>query len=282
MNVYLIADSFLEDFVGGQALNDEVLYEELNKLTPTKKVRCADLDENTLFEDGAFFIVSNFMTLPQQAREILKDRGNYIIVEHDYKFVRNRNPAQYPDFVVPADQFVSVDFYEGAKAIICQSAFHKGIFDKNLNMGDKTINLSGNLWSEFHLDLMRVLSKREKKDSTTLIYSPYYLKGNHLATQECLQKGWGYEYISNWQDYTSFLIELSKNKRFVFFPLTPETLSRTAIEAKMMNIEFVSNDFIGAAREAWFNLNGPDLVDIMVAKKAEITTIILDYANHDL
>lgn len=276
--IYLISDSFVDDFIGGAALNDEVLFEELNKIDNVEcsKIRSDKISMNELSFSGAFYIISNFLNLPIQAREFIINELNYIILEHDYKFCANRNPAAYKNFLVPSEDVINFDFYKKASNIICQSSFHKDIFDKNLNMADKTISLGGNLWSDYQFDLMRVLSKRSKKDLTTLIQSPYIQKGNHLATEVCLRNMWKYEYISDWDDYISFLIELSKNKRFVFCPITPETLSRTACEAKMMNVEFVSNNLIGAENEPWFKYNGVELIDKLVEKRSEIVNIMLD------
>ena len=61
--------------------------------------------------------------------------------------------------------------------------------------------------------------------------------------------------------HEKFLQQMSKNKSFVFLPKTPETLSRVAVEARMMNLSLVTNDNLGATSEEWFNLKGEELID---------------------
>jgi len=62
---------------------------------------------------------------------------------------------------------------------------------------------------------------------------------------------------------------------FVFFPKTPETLSRIIVESRMMGMKVITNQLPGAVKEEWFKLKGKALVDIMRAKRQEIPNIVL-------
>ena len=62
-------------------------------------------------------------------------------------------------------------------------------------------------------------------------------------------------------------------------PKTPETLSRVAVEARMMNVSVITNNRVGAAKEKWFKLKGSELIDEMIEKRKDITEIVLGKLN---
>ena len=66
------------------------------------------------------------------------------------------------------------------------------------------------------------------------------------------------------------------NKKFVFFPKTPETLSRVAVEARMMNMSVVLNDKIGASHEPWFKLKGVELINEVRNMKERIINVVIE------
>ena len=76
-------------------------------------------------------------------------------------------------------------------------------------------------------------------------------------------------------DYETFLKQLSKNEALVFFPQTPETLSRVVVESRMMGMKVITNRLVGATQESWFNLKGKDLIDLMRRKREEIPNKVL-------
>ena len=60
----------------------------------------------------------------------------------------------------------------------------------------------------------------------------------------------------------------------VFFPKTPETLSRIIVEARMMGMMVITNNLVGASKEEWFKLRGEDLIEVMTQKRRDIPNII--------
>ena len=68
--------------------------------------------------------------------------------------------------------------------------------------------------------------------------------------------------------------KLSLYSKLVFFPSTPETFSRNFIEAKMMGLEIVSNDLIGASHESWYAKEGEELTNIMREKKKDLVNML--------
>jgi len=53
----------------------------------------------------------------------------------------------------------------------------------------------------------------------------------------------------------------------VFFPYTPETCGRVALEAKMMGLEVKSNNLLGCSYEEWYDLKSNDLINYMREKR---------------
>ena len=242
------------------------------------KVKSRNLDpaaiQNELVD---FYIISNFLELSYQSYTFLTERANYIIYEHDHKYVRNRNPAQYENFEVPESELVNQKFYQNAKAILCQSDFHANIVRKNLGL-DTIKSLGGNLWSSDSLELMSSLAKQEKLDMCAIMQSDNWHKNTIGAVRYCKVKNLSHALIPP-SDYHDFLSQLGTYKRLVFFPQTPETLSRIAVEARMMGMAVVTNQNVGATKEPWFHLKGEELIEAMRNKREEIPQIVRDIIN---
>ena len=76
-------------------------------------------------------------------------------------------------------------------------------------------------------------------------------------------------------NYYSFLKKLGVNKKFIFLPKTPETLSRICVEARMMNMSVIVNGLVGASKEEWYALKGEELIDYMIQKREKIVETII-------
>jgi hypothetical protein len=125
---------------------------------------------------------------------------------------------------------------------------------------------------------MRILSKKQKKDCFSVMNSLIDHKNTREACFYCEKKGYKYELISS-GDYQEFLGLLSSNKKFIFLPKTPETLSRVVVEARMMNIKVITNKRVGASYEDWFKLKGEKLIDYMLNKRQETTDKVIEVIN---
>jgi hypothetical protein len=200
-----------------------------------------------------------------------------MIYEHDHKYLKNRDPAIFKDYIAPKTMIINQEFYKKAKVVFCQSSFHESIIKKNLNL-DNLHNVSGNLWSTGSLKTMRILSKKQKKDCFSVMNSLIDHKNTREACFYCEKKGYKYELISS-GDYQEFLGLLSSNKKFIFLPKTPETLSRVVVEARMMNIKVITNKRVGASYEDWFKLKGEKLIDYMLNKRQETTDKVIEVIN---
>ena len=273
--IFFIADFFTDQVQGGGELNNEIIIDILRKKYDVEKINCHLMTmENIVENKGLFFIISNFINLSEEKKDYIKNNCRYAIYEHDHKYIKTRNPADYEDFLAPKEEIINYDFYKNAKAILCQSKFHSDIVRKNLNL-DNIVNLGGNAWHDKDLEKMEEFSKREKLDKYSIMDSRIGHKNTKGSISYCMSKGHEYELIPSLK-YHFFLDRISKNEKFVFFPLSPETLSRVVVEARMMNMKVTTSKNVGAISEDWFKLKGLELIDFMRNKKIEISKKIED------
>ena len=271
--IYL-SDLLLQDIVGGGELSDHELCHQIELLGhDVDKIRCKDFKLTNINTDS-FYIISNFVSLDSHVLNILQNNCNYIIYEHDHKYIKSRNPALYINYEAPEYEKINLEFYKKAKMVFCQSSFHKNIISTNIDI-DNLFNVSGNLWSDDSLEIMRVLSKKEKNDCYSILDSRIGHKNTRETVYYCEAKKLPYRLVAS-PDYQEFLSLLSDNDKFIFLPKTPETLSRVVVEARMMNIKTVTNKRVGASHETWFNLKGEELIDLMYEKKSKITKKVLE------
>jgi len=268
-----IADFFANQVLGGGEINNEELISILKKSGhEVKPINSRFLSPSFLEgHSDCNFIIANFVQLSEESKKALLKK-KYIIYEHDHKYLIDRNPALYDNFQAPKEAIVNYDFYKSARAILCQSNFHKSIVEKNLNLGN-IVSLGGNLWSEESLRLMEGISRGEKKKSCSIMNSNIGHKNTSEAIRFCQAKNLDYELVED-KNYHNFLRKLGSNEKFVFFPKTPETLSRVVVEARMMGCSTITNNLIGATKEPWFNLKGPALIEIIRKKRKEIPQIV--------
>ena len=272
--IILISDSFIDDFVGGAALNDEEIYSLLSERFDVQKIKSRYLYEGFILENlDSFFIISNFFGVNPAIRNLIQNKCKYILYCHDYKFVAHTNPAVYTDFKIPPNDLINVSFHTHAHRIICQTRFQKEIYDLNLKSPDKTTSFSGNLWSEEHLKNLGSLEKVKKNNKYAIIDSKYPQKGVKESVQYCEENKLEYDIIGD-PDYSKFLEILSLYSTLVFHPSTPETCCRVILEAKMMGLSIITNKLIGSSYEKWYRLNGKELRDYMVNKRETFADFI--------
>tara|TARA_R110000803_G_scaffold194716_1_gene257859 strand:- start:557 stop:1414 length:858 start_codon:yes stop_codon:yes gene_type:complete len=270
-----IADFFANQVLGGGEINNEELIFILNKSgCEVKTINSGFVSPDFLEEHKSYnFIIANFVQLSEESKKALL-KNKYIIYEHDHKYLIDRNPALFNDFLAPKEAIVNYELYSSAKAILCQSSFHKSIVERNLNLKN-IISLGGNLWSEESLHLMEEISKNDKKESCSIMKSNIGHKNTSEAIRFCQAKNLDYELIED-KSYHNFLRKLGSNEKFVFFPKTPETLSRVVVEARMMGCSTITNNLIGATKEPWFEQKGSDLIKIIRKKREEIPQVVVE------
>jgi hypothetical protein len=273
MKFVFIADFFADEILGGGEINNEELAKLLRKRGHSViEKKSSSVVAETIGEDwDCCYIVGNFVHLLEEVKEALQ-QTRYIIYEHDHKYLRQRNPALYANYVAPDSEIINKEFYRNALAVFCQSNLHSQIVQKNLHL-DNIKSLGGNLWSEETLKYIEELSSQEKEDTFSVMYSPIAHKNTSGAERYCQSMDAQYKLISS-NNYHDFLKQISENNKFAFFPKTPETLSRVVVEARMLGVEVHTNSRVGASSEEWFSLKGGELVNKMREKREAIVDAV--------
>lgn len=275
--IIFVADFFVNEVPGGGELNNQELIEILrNRDVHVLEIKSGRLTPEFISECSkkVKFIVANFVMLSEESKTMLENDREYIIYEHDHKYVKSRNPANYDNFIAPESEIINFNFYKNAKAVLCQSQFHADIVESNLKL-DNIVSLGGNLWSEDSLETMLSMSKVDKKPTCAIMSSTNWHKNTADAIKLCKATQWDYDIISPC-DYIEFLLRLGESEKFVFLPKTPETLSRIAVEARMMGLSVITNNMVGATKEEWFRLKGEELIDVFKRKRVEIPDLVVE------
>ena len=279
-DIVYVADSMYPKFIGGGELNDFELCEILRNNFNLTKINSPHVTIDFLSKNkNSFFILSNFLLLNTGCYDFILNNLKYVIYEHDHKYVKRRNPAEYENYKAPKTEIVNLQLYKKAIAILCQSSFHKNIVEKNIDL-QNIINLSGNLWSLSTLEVLKKNSQKSKHDVVSIIESNNWHKNTSDAISYCKIKKLNYQLIRS-SPYEKFLNNLSNNNKLVFFPKTPETLSRICVEARMMGMSVITNRNVGASYEDWFSLKGGDMIDFMKNKRIEISQTIKDLISEE-
>jgi hypothetical protein len=278
MEIIFVADFFANQILGGGELNNEELINLLiSDGHQVRKIKSSIVTTNFIEENkNSRFIIANFVGLTKECIAALYDK-KYVIYEHDHKYLKNRNPGIFKDFLAPPEALVNKEFYKKAKTVFCQTQFHLDIIKKNIEL-DNLVNLGGNLWSETSLDFMAKCATMPKAETYAIMDSPIEHKNTREAIMYCQHKKYDYKLIKS-DSYTEFLKLMGSNKTLVFFPKTPETLSRVVVEARMMGMGVIVNKMIGATREEWYKQKGKELIDTMRKKRAEIKDLVVREAS---
>lgn len=258
---------------GAESNNNEII-----KILNSSGIKCDFISTHDFnnkigfIEDYDLYIVSNFYFISDAAKNFLYTK-KYIITEHDYKFVRERNPCFYENMTIPPEMVMHFDFYKNAQIVILQSAFQKQVFEKSIKL-DNLFNFSGNLWAEETLDLIQSLSKTPKNGKAAILgEDDYGIKGRDVSIDFCKKVHLKYELLPK-TDHHTFLNNLSRYSTYVFFPRSPETLSRVCIEARLMGLSVVTTDYTAAVHENFFDYESNKMIEYIKSKPNQILEII--------
>lgn len=278
-NIIAISDFFVDELLGGAELHDDVVFSflESKKALLTKKKSDQITVEYLKNNQNSIFFISNFSNLSFESLLFLMKKCEYIIYEHDYKFLKGRNPIFFKNFKAPKAEIINLNFYKNAKKIICLSELQKNIFQENLNLNNiVTINCS--MWNNEDFELMFEYSETEKKNGVyAIINSDNPIKKTRSAVEFCQKNDLKYELIKS-KNYRKFLQMLSQYEGLVFMTGHPEPTPRVAIESKCLGLKFISQKkLIGVAHENYFHLNGKELIEKVKNLRDENLIKIFDW-----
>ena len=251
-------------FVGGAELNDFSLIGRFwDKGITVKEILCDDLTIEFLKTNKDLnFIVANFATLKPKIVDYITNNLNYIIYEHDHKYLKTRNPIFYKDFIAPPSDIVNYEFYENAKSVVCLTDLAIDVFKKNTGL-ENISKMGSSVWKDEDLDYILSLSTNDKNNKFAIMDSTNPIKRTDDCIEYCQKNNIEYALIKD-KNHREFLEKLSHYKGIVFMTGHLETCSRLLVEAKMMNCKVITQKkLIGAASEDWFSMSGEGLVEKM-------------------
>ena len=219
-------------------------------------------------------IIGNFVLLTKAVKTALEG-VDYLIYEHDHKYLITRDPSKYSNFIAPETDIVDRPFYENAKLVVCLSKIQEKCIRENLKI-ENVVNIGTSLWTDEKLAFIYDLSFKEKTKDICIVDSINPTKGTHAAINFCIKNKWEFDLISS-SDERKFLNSLSSYKTLVFIPTVLESLCRLVVEAKMMNCKvYTKTHLLGAASEDWFSLSGEDLIEEIRKKQRVALKIFME------
>ena len=278
--IVFISDFFEHQVQGGAEICDGVLIETLKEMgCKIATFNCTNFGIKHLelyLNNGYNFIISNFMMLHEHVKRRLEAVGHrYVIMEHDHKYVTNKNPAQFKDFVVPKQNLMNVSFYKAAKRVLCQTSKHQEVLQKNLEISNVE-SLGFSLWSDAQLEFLRNVDTT-KNGKAFIMKDPNPIKGLHKAEEYCKKNNIEYDLVDK-LPYEQFIETLAKYEKFVFFPTSLESFSRVILEARMLGCKLLTNSFNGCTYEEWFKkYKGKELINLVQSQRKSIAGRVLDY-----
>lgn len=271
MKYIFIADFFAEDLIGGGELCNKTLIQYLQKKKhEVIKIHSHEVSKEFLESLLDYkIIVANFINLSQECKNYISENRQYVIYEHDHKYLKTRDPSSFSDYKAPHYFIINEEFYNNADCVIAQSNLHGSVIKKNLPKSN-VYSVGISLWSDKELNFIKqrnYLGSSKYVDGWFVLDSKIRHKGTDKSIKWCEDNNKKYHLNSGeWED----LIETMKySDGFVFFPQTLETMSRIVVEARMCGLKVVCSSNIGAVHEEWFTMKGDELIEYHRKKRDE-------------
>lgn len=249
---------------GGAELSDDVLIRFLEDRGHQVSKEMSSRFSFSRYNEDFFFVVSNFATLSQEARDCFSSNfsSKYIIIERDQKYVRTRNTANYPDYIAPKSEVVNQEFYANAKKVFCLTSKQMEIMSAHINLD----NLESLGCTQFSADQIKVLRANLNNKQYDSVYAIVPGKRSQVAQAYCENEGIDYRLLRK-SNYSSFINELSKYEGLAFFSHAFESCCRLLVEARVLGLKIVTDDKNGCTYEDWFReYSGEELLDFVESK----------------
>jgi hypothetical protein len=269
MNIVFIADVFVHQiFGGGELVNDEIIKGLEREGHKVKKINSEKVTLGDISDNNSLYIIGNFIGLKAQIKKKIQDNLNYYIVEHDHKYVIDRDVSSFENYIAPKDRIINRKFYENAKRVYCQSLLHSNVVAKNLDLNN-VINLSTSIWSDHHLNIIEKNMNNMKNNKSMVLGSMNPTKNTFVNRKYCVVKNIPHDVVGP-LPYESLMKELSTYETLVFIPKVLETYNRLIVEAQMLNCKIITNNLNGCTSEPWFGkYKGKELIDFIRNSKQQ-------------
>ena len=267
-----IADFYIDQVYGGGELVNEFVISSLREDGwEVEKWLCHQTTVKRLSQNrNSFVFVGNFIRLPSSSMQFIVENFQYIIYEHDHKYVQSRDPSTYKDYNIPVNRLVNQEFYKESVAVICQSELHANILQKNL-MISNVVAMKCSMWSEKDLQTLRKYSCTEKNGKYFVLNSSNPIKNTRLAIKYCEENNFDYD-VHGPLKYEDLMEKMANYSAVVFFPRVLETFNRFIVEARALGCNLITNSKNGATHQDWFpDLKDVELIDFILENNKEST-----------
>ena len=268
--VGFVSDFFKDDLLGGGEINDNNLISHLQLSHEVRKFHSRTVKIDDLNELDSI-IVANFTMLSPDVVDFLINEKEYIIYEHDHKYVDTRDPSKFKNFKIPKSRLINNSFYENSVCTVVLSKVCAEVLNDSL---PKTLvyNIGCSLWSDETFALLSKINKIKKQHDLCIMKNMNPTKNYYTTLQYCKSMNLSFGEIEP-AGQEEFLTQMSQYNKLLFIPTVLETFSRLCAEAKMLNLDVMTNkSMIGFFSEEYSNLKGDELIDCMKERNEKALT----------
>ena len=272
--ILFISDFFADEIRGGAEIYDDILMNLLQeddvKVVKLKTTEISDKHIRLYRNCGFHVLVSNFCFMKHDVGgELTSHPGSYSILEHDHKYIMDRDPSPYENFEVPPERIINRVFYANAKNVFAQSKIHAEVIQKNLRINN-VIHLGISLWTDEQLEIIERNLNGEKLDDVSIIKSDNPTKNTAVTLEYCRSKQLPCVLIGS-SNYEEYIEQLSNHATYAYIPKVLETFNRVLLEARMLDCKILTTNLNGCISEDWFTrYKGKELIEYVREQRPRV------------
>ena len=258
--IIFVSDLNVKDYIGGAELTTEAIMDK-------SPYNCFFLHSTSLTEElvrknkDKYWIFVNWTGVPIEGIIEVIQSSKYSIIEADFKLCRHRSPQLHELIekklcdchIQKQGKFVEA-FYLRAQNVFFMSQKQKEIYMNllpRLKTAENKMIVQGSTWSDEHLDKLFELRNTLKNDKWAVLSGSTWLKNTKATEEYCIKNKLTYDLIGG-LPYENFIKKLSEYKGLISIPISYDTCPRLVVEAKIMGLDLILNDFVQHKDEPWF------------------------------
>jgi hypothetical protein len=255
--IVFVSDLFKQDYPGGAELTTDAILQDCP--LPTVLVRSQQLNSSVIskYKDW-YWIFGNFANISPANLIIISDNVDYSVIEYDYKYCKYRSSEKHENVEGACDcrlsqrgKAVSI-FLSRASNVWFMSEGQRQFYCNFYSFLDKDeTKVLSSVFDKKSLEYFNSVDTTQKEDIWLIQKSPSWIKGTEDAISYAIDNNLNYEVFEG-LSYQEMLDKFSRSKGFITFPRGKDTCPRTAIEAKLLGCEIISNEFVQHRDEEWF------------------------------
>jgi len=252
-----VADLFKDQYVGGAELT-------FGSIIDTTGVPYHRANSNVISVDimeqnkDKFWVFGNYSHLSESCLLYAIKNLNYSVVEFDYKYCKYRTEHLHEKTEGPCDcaetskgRLVAI-FLAKSKAVWWMSEGQKQVWLERFPPLQQTNNfVLSSIFSKQTLNNILSLDTSQKNDKYLILESNSWIKGTEDGIEYAKESGLKFEVIGG-LGYEEFLDKLAGSRGLIHFPRGYDTCPRLVIEAKLLNCDLITNEFVQHRDEGWF------------------------------